>query len=88
MSFFISVIFNDKPVSKGRNRSNTERHYQRASNHNDISYDVIFCLLKDIIKEHQITTLCRRGLKHTALKDIIKEHQITTGNNTTGYIGY
>ena len=34
--------------------------------------------LKDIIKEHQITTERARTLYRVGLKDIIKEHQITT----------
>ena len=34
----------------------TERHYQRASNHNRDEIVTAMCELKDIIKEHQITT--------------------------------
>ena len=56
----------------------TERHYQRASNHN-ISWDsCIAMVLKDIIKEHQITTYHVWNCNGFELKDIIKEHQITT----------
>ena len=56
----------------------TERHYQRASNHNKKAQGYFSAVLKDIIKEHQITT-CRllRSISRL-LKDIIKEHQITT----------
>ena len=79
MSFFISLIFNDNPVSKGPNDSNTERHYQRASNHNKKGDKVTISKLKDIIKEHQITTEITTHYKYFELKDIIKEHQITTG---------
>ena len=68
------------PVNKGRKVPNTERHYQRASNHNKRRVRLKSKLLKDIIKEHQITTTATRGYTTTRLKDIIKEHQITTAN--------
>ena len=43
-------------VSKGSGETNTERHFQRASNHNLLAAALGLYLLKDIFKEHQITT--------------------------------
>ena len=65
-------------VSKGSSETNTERHYQRASNHNHGKFMDQAGILKDIIKEHQITTEGLAPCTSRELKDIIKEHQITT----------
>jgi hypothetical protein len=45
------------PVNKGRNAPNTERHCQRASNHNVTGGLNIGDLLKDIVKERFSTYL-------------------------------
>ena len=58
--------------------SDTERHYQRASNHNKESTTKCRKGLKGIIKEHQITTAAAASTICSVLKGIIKEHQITT----------
>ena len=55
---FSDSLFSMKiPVNKGRNAPNTERHCQRASNHNSMLIIPLSILLKDIVKEHQITTV-------------------------------
>ena len=56
----------------------TERHFQRASNHNALPSLVLRVALKDIFKEHQITTVVIAEVAISKLKDIFKEHQITT----------
>ena len=62
----------------------TERHYQRASNHNREAQRQAASTLKGIIKEHQITTGVSAGTRSRLLKGIIKEHQITTALQATG----
>ena len=56
----------------------TERHSQRASNHNRRRRRRDPAELKDILKEHQITTKIQLQYAADKLKDILKEHQITT----------
>ena len=73
-SCFLSI----KPVSKGPNGSNTERHCQGASNHNDVDVQSGLLGLKDIVKVHQITTDSFGVFDLRKLKDIVKVHQITT----------
>ena len=56
----------------------TERQFQRASNHNDGRPHTYRSRLKDNFKEHQITTCMYDGGRRRRLKDNFKEHQITT----------
>ena len=65
-------------VSKGSNETNTERHYQRASNHN---------IFQQMGSSWETERHYQRASNHNivaavcklfVLKGIIKEHQITT----------